>query len=141
MGRVGRFAPAGTMALVWIEKCISLTVRESVETMAQKVNITLVDDLDGNDADETVTFGLDGVEYEIDLSAGHAQQLREALGVYVGHARRSGGRKRSRSSRTSSNGEGTSAAELREWGRANGYEVSERGRVSSDLREAYHSAH
>ena len=59
--------------------------------MAQKVNIVLVDDIDHTDADETVSFGLDGKNYEIDLNTKNATALREALALYVGHARRSGG--------------------------------------------------
>ena len=60
--------------------------------MAQKVQVLLVDDIDGGTADETVTFGLDGVTYEIDLTAGHATELRDALAQWVGHARKVGGR-------------------------------------------------
>lgn len=62
--------------------------------MAQKVFVSLVDDIDGSEADETVEFGLDGVNYEIDLSAENAEELRDALAQYVEHARRAGGRKR-----------------------------------------------
>ena len=51
--------------------------------MAQKVNVILVDDIDGSDAAETVSFGLDGTQYEIDLNSGHAQELREQLDLYV----------------------------------------------------------
>ena len=61
--------------------------------MAQRVKIILEDDLDGSTADETVTFGLDGVTYEIDLSAANAAKLRDDFASWVGHARRSGGRK------------------------------------------------
>ena len=63
--------------------------------MAQRVNVVLVDDIDGNDAEETVSFALDGVDYEIDLSDKHAGELRNALSLYVGHARRTGGRRKS----------------------------------------------
>ena len=63
--------------------------------MAQRVNVVLVDDIDGSDATETVSFGLDGVDYEIDLSDEHAAELREAVACYIGHARRTGGRRRS----------------------------------------------
>jgi len=63
--------------------------------MAQRVNVVLVDDIDGSEAVETVSFGLDGVQYEIDLSTGNADKLRAVLSLYVGHARRAGGRKRS----------------------------------------------
>ncbi|MGI9157443.1 MAG: histone-like nucleoid-structuring protein Lsr2 [Marmoricola sp.] len=111
--------------------------------MAQKVNIVLVDDIDQSEADETVSFGLDGKDYVIDLNTEHAGALRDALAPYVGHARpagggggrRTGGRKNG-SSRTSS-----SAGDIREWAKANGREVSERGRISSEVREAYAAAH
>ncbi len=62
--------------------------------MAQRVNVVLEDDLDGSDADETVTFALDGVNYEIDLSAANADKLREALALYIGHGRKTSGRRR-----------------------------------------------
>ena len=58
--------------------------------MAQKVNIVLVDDLDGSEATETVTFGLDGTTYEIDLNDGNAAALRDALSGYIGHGRKVG---------------------------------------------------
>ena len=63
--------------------------------MAQRVNVVLVDDIDGADAAETVSFALDGVDYEIDLSDKHASELRNAFSLYVGHARRTGGRRKS----------------------------------------------
>ncbi|MGH3347915.1 MAG: histone-like nucleoid-structuring protein Lsr2 [Nocardioides sp.] len=106
--------------------------------MAQKVNIILVDDLDGSDANETVSFGLDGTTYEIDLNDKNAAQLRDALSGYVGHARKvTSGRKRKSSTATS----GPSARELRDWGRSNGFEVSDRGRVPAEVREAFDAAH
>jgi hypothetical protein len=106
--------------------------------MAQKVNIVLVDDIDQTDADETLTFGLDGKNYEIDLNTKNANALREALAPYIGHARRAGGTRRSSSRAGSSR---SSAGEIREWAKANGFEVSERGRISSEVRDAYASAH
>ncbi len=109
--------------------------------MAQRVHVVLVDDLDGGDAAETVSFGLDGVDYEIDLSEQHAGELREALALYVGHARRTGGRKRSGQRGAAAGKNGTSAAEIREWARANGWDVPARGRVSAEVREAYAAAH
>ncbi len=109
--------------------------------MAQRVNIVLVDDIDGGDADETVTFGLDGTTYEIDLSAANAAALRETLAGYVGHARRVGGRRATGGRRTAASGDGPTAKEVREWARANGWELSERGRVSSEVRQAYDAAH
>lgn len=125
--------------------------------MAQKVQVLLVDDIDGSTAEETVTFSLDGVGYEIDLTADHAAELRESFSRWVGHARktgsgsRSGGRQgrggggggggdRSRRSGSSSSSSGDATA-IREWARENGYEVSERGRISADVRAAYEAAH
>lgn len=108
--------------------------------MAQRVHIVLEDDIDGAKADETVTFGLDGVNYEIDLSAANAAKLRDDLASWVGHARRvrgaTGGR---RSGRGSGPKEDLNA--IREWGRSNGHKVSDRGRVSAEVREAYAKAH
>ncbi len=107
--------------------------------MAQRVKIELVDDLDGSEAAQTVSFGLDGTSYEIDLSTKNAEALREALAPYLGHARKAGGS--SRRGRRSASSSGPSTAEIREWARANGHEVSDRGRVSSEVREAYDAAH
>ncbi len=113
--------------------------------MAQRVNVVLVDDLDGSDAVETVSFALDGVDYEIDLSDQHASELRTALSLYVGHGRRTGGRrkggKRAAAASAAAGPESATAAEIRSWARDNGWEVPERGRVSADVREAYDAAH
>jgi Lsr2 len=111
--------------------------------MAQRVNVVLVDDIDGNDAVETVSFALDGVDYEIDLSEAHAGELRNALSLYIGHARRTGGRRRSgkRPSAPAASSDGSaSAADIRVWARENGFDVPERGRVSAEVREAYAAA-
>lgn len=107
--------------------------------MAQKVQVVLVDDLDGGDADETVTFALDGVAYEIDLNAKNAAALREALAPWVGHARRVGGRTRSGGARRGGTprSAGGKNSEIREWARANGYTVSERGRIPAEVKSAY----
>lgn len=106
--------------------------------MAQQVNIVLVDDIDGSPAEETVSFALDGKEYEIDLSAKNAGKLRDALAPYVGHARRASGRRRGRSAGAAN---GPSPADIRIWARENGFDVPDRGRVSSEVREAYLAAH
>jgi len=113
--------------------------------MAQRVNVVLVDDIDGSDASETVSFGLDGADYEIDLSDAHAAELREALTPYLDAARRGNRKRRSqrgsgRPARTVS-GSGASASEIRAWARENGWDVPERGRVSAEVREAYTAAH
>ncbi|WP_426242710.1 histone-like nucleoid-structuring protein Lsr2 [Nocardioides sp. LHG3406-4] len=108
--------------------------------MAQKVSIILVDDIDGGDASETVQFGLDGTSYEIDLSDANAAALRDALGGYVGHARKVGSGRRGRRSAAASTS-GVNAKEVRAWARANGHSVPERGRIPADVREAYDAAH
>jgi hypothetical protein len=104
--------------------------------MAQKVQVVLVDDVDGGSADETVTFSLDGVAYEIDLSTGNAAKLREAIAPWVGSARRVGGRARTarRGTARSAGGKNT---EIRQWARANGYTVSDRGRIPAEVKAAF----
>lgn len=110
--------------------------------MAQRVNVVLVDDIDGDEAVETVSFGLDGVDYEIDLNEENAQALREALRRYIEAGRRVGGRRRSRGQKVAAGSDGgPSAAEIRRWARENGWDVPERGRVSQEVREAYAAAH
>jgi hypothetical protein len=125
--------------------------------MAQKVQVILVDDVDGGEAAETVSFALDGVSYEIDVSEENAEALREALAPWVGHARRVGGRSGGGRARSTSSGGGSSRSrgsssggggggrhdlsDVRSWARENGYQVSDRGRVSSEVITAYEKAH
>jgi Lsr2 len=110
--------------------------------MAQIREVRLIDDLDGEAADETIEFGIDGKNYEIDLSKDNAGKLRDALAAYVAAARRSGGR-RSRSTasatparRPSIDREQNQA--IREWARKRGMKVSDRGRIPAEVLEAYH---
>lgn len=111
--------------------------------MAKHTTVTLVDDIDGGEADEQVQFSVDGRAYEIDLSSKNAEKLRESLAPYVSAARRSSGR----SASTSPSSNGSSASEravnraVREWAVAQGMKISERGRIPSSVLEAYHSAH
>jgi hypothetical protein len=113
--------------------------------MAQKVTVSLVDDLDGGEAEETVEFGLDGASYQIDLSEDNAERLRNALEDYIEHARRSGGRKRAtlrpvaagRAPRTASADREQNQA-IREWARKQGLKVSDRGRIPTEVLDAYH---
>jgi len=110
--------------------------------MAQKVEVTLVDDLDGGKADETVTFALGGTRYEIDLSAANAKKLREGLAKYVDAARRDKGvRATGRVVQRKGAASGPDTSDVRDWARAQGYEVSERGRVSKDLIVRFQEAH
>ncbi len=112
--------------------------------MAKKVTVTLVDDFDGDGpADETVEFSLDGVSYEIDLSAKNAKKLREDLKQWIDAGRRVGGRRRGRSS-GSGRGRGSidreQSAAIREWARRSGHKVSTRGRIPAEIIEAFHAA-
>lgn len=104
--------------------------------MAQKVHVVLIDDIDGGDADETVRFALDGVGYEIDLSASNAARLRHAMAEFVGHARKT-------QSRGGRRGRGTHSrsAEIRTWARDQGLQVNERGRIPADLAAKFEAAH
>lgn len=107
--------------------------------MAQKTLVILEDDLDGGEADETVSFSLDGVAYEIDLSTKNAGKLRDSLAAYVGSARRVGGRAIRGKARPARIGARTS--EIRDWARAQGLDVSERGRIPATIIEQYENAH
>lgn len=107
--------------------------------MAQRTIVHLVDDVSGEDADETVAFALDGQPYEIDLSAENASRLREALAEFVASARKpSGGQ---RVPRRSSGRRSGATGDVRSWARENGYQISERGRIPSSVIEAYQAAH
>ena len=107
--------------------------------MARKVITTILDDIDGTDDAETVTFSLEGVSYEIDLSAKNKEKLHKALAQFIEAGRRSGGARRSSgSSRAKSRGD---LAAVRAWAKGNGHDVSERGRVPAAVIEAYDAAH
>ena len=106
--------------------------------MAQKVQVLLVDDLDGTEATETVAVGLDGASYEIDLSSPNADKLRKELAHYVEHARKasSGWRRRART------GPGRErSAQIRQWAKQRGYKVNERGRIPANIVAEYEAAH
>ncbi|MFD0692288.1 histone-like nucleoid-structuring protein Lsr2 [Actinomadura fibrosa] len=109
--------------------------------MAQKVEVLLVDDIDGGEADETISFSLDGTTYEIDLSKKNATKLRKGLEPFVASARRA--RKATgragRGNRTTSSRE--RSAEIREWAKSNGIQVNERGRIPANVIEKYEASH
>lgn len=103
--------------------------------MAQKVNIIMESDISGKPEAETVNFGLDGTEYEIDLTGDEQAKLRDALAKFIG-----AGRPVKRGRRKSAPQSGPSAKVIREWAQENGYEVPDRGRIPAEVREAYVSA-
>ena len=106
--------------------------------MAQKIQTLFIDDLDGSEAEGTVRFGLDGTEYEIDLSAAHSDELRQALGQYLAHARRTSGRAKN-AARTRRGG-AVDSAKVRDWAKEQGIEVKDRGRVPAGVVEQYQTA-
>ncbi|MFN3867397.1 MAG: Lsr2 family protein [Demequina sp.] len=105
--------------------------------MAQKVQVVLVDDVDGGEADETLSFSLDNTSYEIDLSTDNAAQLRKDFETWTNRARRVSTK---RTGSAPSRSRRTDSAKVRAWAKDNGFEVSERGRISSEIREAYSKA-
>lgn len=108
--------------------------------MAQRVQVLLVDDIDGGDASETVSFALDGVSYEIDLSDTNAARLRDDLASWVGHARRAGGQRKAPRRVPGGVPRRSDLSEIREWARQNGHKVSDRGRISAAVQAAYDKA-
>jgi len=114
--------------------------------MAQQVTVSLVDDLSGSRADETVAFGLDGKFYEIDLSTSNADKLRDVLAQFVGAARKAG--RAGRTAAPTNGGVGVAVRAvavdreqnqaIREWARKRGMKVSDRGRIPSEVTDAYH---
>ena len=110
--------------------------------MAQKTVTYLVDDIEGGDAAETVKFGLDGVDYEIDLSEKNAAALRDSLAKFVSAGRRIG---RSAGKQVSTRGRGQASTDreqnkaIREWAKRKGLTISERGRISQDIVDQYHA--
>jgi nucleoid-associated protein Lsr2 len=111
--------------------------------MAKETVTRLVDDLDGGVAHETVKFGLDGHQYEIDLSSKNAKKLRAELAAFVEH----GSRLSARTAAPARRGGGRSSAgathpdqnrAIREWAQSKGYEVAERGRIKQEIVDAFH---
>lgn len=106
--------------------------------MAQKVNVVVTDDFDGTEGASTVRFGIDGAEYEVDLSPEHEGQLRGFLDAYVGVGRKvASGRRTAVKTRKAGAGE---ANTIREWANANGYEINKRGRIPAHIVDAYHAS-
>jgi Lsr2 len=119
--------------------------RRSRTHMAQKVTVSLIDDLDGGPAVETVNFALDRRQYEIDLSDGNAAKLRETMANYVAAGRPTGSstskRSGTRRARTPSFSPNPDNQAIRDWARTRGIEVSDRGRIAEDVRAKYYAEH
>lgn len=108
--------------------------------MAQKVSVILIDDIDGGEADETVEFGLDGTGYEIDLTRGNSQELRDLLKPYIDKGRKVTGAARRPSRSRAAGSDEARNKDIRAWARAQGLKVNERGRVPADIVGKYEAA-
>lgn len=109
--------------------------------MAQKVQVLLVDDLDGGEAEETVSFAVDGSSFEIDLSAKNASKLRDAVSPFVEAARKApgkAGRGKAKQQRNAPSRE--RSAEIRKWAKDHGKQVNERGRIPQNIVDEYVAA-
>ena len=115
--------------------------------MAQRVQVQLVDDLNGDVAQETVRFGIDGTDYEIDLTTENAQKLRSTLSEYVDNARKAKTGRRGQGAQKASTSSSTSRSkredtqQIRQWAQDNGYNPSSRGRITQSIIDAYNEAH
>jgi hypothetical protein len=105
--------------------------------MAQKVTVEMTDDLDGSQADTTVSFSVDGTAYEIDLSKRNAAAMRRTFDRYIGHARKAG---RSSARRTRGARNRRHSSDVRAWAKARGIQVSERGRIPASVVSQYEEA-
>jgi hypothetical protein len=107
--------------------------------MAQQIQTLFIDDIDGGPAEGTVRFGLDGTDYEIDLSTEHSEKLHKVLAAYVTHARKASGTAR-RGPRGRRGADPLDTRKIREWARAEGIDIKERGRVPAEVIEKYKAA-
>ncbi|MEU0479718.1 Lsr2 family protein [Streptosporangium sp. NPDC006013] len=105
--------------------------------MARQQVVTFTDDITGKRADETVSFGLDGTAYEIDLSTKNATKLREALKPFQSAARKASTSLGRKGRAKGSGGSRERSAEIRAWAKSHGIEVSERGRIGGKVAEAF----
>ena len=115
--------------------------------MARREIVVLEDDLDGGNADETVKFGLDGTQYEIDLSKGNAAKLRDVFAPYIAGARKAtrggvvlGGRAATRAARGTATADREQNKAIRAWAKRKGKNISERGRIPQGIVDEYHAA-
>ncbi len=107
--------------------------------MAQQIQTLFIDDIDGGPAEGTVRFGLDGTDYEIDLSTAHSEELHTVLAGYVTCARKANGTAR-RGPRGRRGADPFDTRKVREWARAEGIDIKERGRVPAEVIEKYKAA-
>jgi hypothetical protein len=108
--------------------------------MAQRTIVELADDLDGSEAHETVSFGLDGVNYKIDLSRDNAARLRDRLAAYVAHGQRTGNAGRRVRTSVASTTDFEQNQQIRIWARQAGLPINDRGRIPAGIIEKFQAA-
>jgi len=106
--------------------------------MARNVRVVVSDDLDGSADAETVSFGFDGVSYEIDLSEKNRARLDKAFAPFIEHGRRVAQRRRP--SAIATTGPRVDRAVVRAWAKEQGLHISERGRISAEVMQQYEAA-
>jgi hypothetical protein len=105
--------------------------------VAKQAIVTLVDDLDGGSAAETVRFGIDGQDFEIDLSPKNAARLRKQFAPFIERGRPAGpGARRPRRTAASRR----RSRDIRAWAVEHGIELSERGRIPASVVDRYQAA-
>jgi hypothetical protein len=109
--------------------------------MAKKTVVLLEDDIDGSEATETLSFALDGSDYEIDLNEDHAKELRDALARFTNAGRKVSGTRGRPAARSKSTQGGPDAKAVRMWAAENGIPVNTRGRIQAEVVEKYEAAH
>ena len=115
--------------------------------MARKVVVEMVDDIDGTvfgEDGESIHYAVDGVEYVIDLKEEHARELRETFEYYIAHSTRVGGRKHRADRPVNPPAAKRASGEtkkIREWAIEQGYELASRGRIPTEIEQAFHDAH
>lgn len=108
--------------------------------MAKETIVRITDDIDGSEAVESVRFGFRGIDYNIDLNAKNVAAIEKAFEKWIQHGQKSDAAgSRARQRRSTVRGKDQTAA-VREWAKANGYRVSDRGRIAAEVREAYDSS-
>jgi len=108
--------------------------------MAQRIQTILDDDIDGGPADSTIQFSLQGTQYEIDLSKKNEEKLIAALEPFTSRARKIGGGRRSSTKSPTGKTDKSQLQVIRDWARANGHQVSDRGRISQEVQDAFNAS-
>lgn len=109
--------------------------------MARKVTTEFIDDIDGGAAERTFTFAVDGTNYEIDLSANNIAEFKQAIGGFIESARKASAGRRARRSANRGSVSREQSQAIRDWARQNGYDIAPRGRIKTEVVDAFNATH